>query len=65
MSAFEFFWKRWRNCWAPSLAEASPEARERYTIGWDGALLVWDPDDGEINEDLLVAHYLRGGIEQV
>lgn len=51
--------------WAPSLASASPEARERYTIGWDGALLVWDPDDGEINEDLLVAHYLRGGIEQV
>ncbi len=51
--------------WTPSLAAASPEARERYTIGWDGALLVWDPDDGEINEDLLVAHYLRGGIERI
>lgn len=49
--------------WVPTLAAASPEARERYAIGWDGALLVWDPDDGEINEDLLVAHYLRGGIE--
>jgi hypothetical protein len=49
--------------WAPSLAGAAQVDLERCQIGWDGALIYWDPDDGPINEDLLVATFLRGGIE--
>jgi hypothetical protein len=47
--------------WIPSLAHAAPADLEKYQIGWDGLLIYWDPDDGPINEDLLVATYLRGG----
>lgn len=47
--------------WIPTLAQATPADREKYRIGWDGRLLYWDPDDGPINEDLLVASYLAGG----
>ena len=49
--------------WIPSLAQATPADREKYQIGWDGRLLYWDPDDGPINEDLLVSTYLVAGNE--
>ena len=49
--------------WVPSLAVADQDALQRYQIGWDGALIYWDPEDGPINEDLMVAAYLRGGVE--
>lgn len=49
--------------WIPSLAEADLDALKCYRIGWDGALIYWDPEDGPLNEDLMVATYLRGGIE--
>jgi hypothetical protein len=45
--------------WIPTLANAKPEDREKYGIGWDGQLLYWDPDDGPINEDLPVASFMR------
>jgi len=47
--------------WIPSLERATPADREKYQIGWDGRLLYWDPEDGPINEDLLVATYLASG----
>ena len=47
--------------WIPSLAGAAPEDLAKVRIGWDGLLIYWDPDDGPINEDLLVATYLQGG----
>jgi len=49
--------------WIPSLAVADRDALERYQIGWDGALISWDPEDVPLNEDLLVATYLKGGVE--
>lgn len=50
--------------WIPSLANAAPEDLAKVRIGWDGLLIYWDPDDGPINEDLLVATYLRGGQDE-
>ncbi len=47
--------------WIPSLAAAAPADLAAVRIGWDGLLLYWDPDDGPINEDLLVATFLQGG----
>ena len=47
--------------WIPTLANAKPADLAKVQIGWDGLLIYWDPDDGPINEDLLVANYLQGG----
>jgi hypothetical protein len=47
--------------WIPSLEHAGRADLEKYRIGWDGLLIYWDPEDGPINEDLLVATYLQGG----
>jgi hypothetical protein len=45
--------------WIPTLANATPEDREKVIIGWDGQLLHYDPEDGPINDDLLVASFMR------
>jgi hypothetical protein len=45
--------------WIPTLANATPADREKVIIGWDGQLLHYDPEDGAINEDLLVASFMR------
>jgi hypothetical protein len=45
--------------WIPTLANAAPADREKVIIGWDGQLLHYDPDDGPINDDLLVASFMR------
>lgn len=49
--------------WIPTLYYASPADREKYTIGWDGKLLSWDPDESNINEDLPVSIWLKTGEE--
>ncbi|MBX3052047.1 MAG: DUF2442 domain-containing protein [Caldilineaceae bacterium] len=45
--------------WIPTLLNATPEDRELYSIGWDGRLIYWDPDECAINEDLLIEKYLK------
>lgn len=50
--------------WVPTLQNADPAALEKYRIGWDGLLIYWDPEDGPINEDLLVATFLQGGQQE-
>jgi hypothetical protein len=47
--------------WIPTLYHAQPDDREKYTIGWDGKLLTWDPDESGINEDLPISVWLKGG----
>ena len=42
--------------WFPLLSEATPEQRERYSIGGGGISLHWE----EIDEDLSVAGLLAG-----
>ena len=45
--------------WIPTLYHATPEDRAKVQIGWEGKLLHYDPDLGPINEDLLIAAYMR------
>jgi len=44
--------------WIPSLHNATPEAREMYTINRSRTMLLWDPDKCEINDELRVMDYL-------
>lgn len=45
--------------WIPTLYHASPADREKFFIASDGMSLHWDPDQGSINEDLLIASFMR------
>jgi hypothetical protein len=45
--------------WIPTLANAAPAEREKVFIGNDGHTLHWNPDEGEINEDLRVDSLMR------
>lgn len=44
--------------WIPPLRDAHPKAREQYKIGEDRDVLIWDPEESEINEILRLADYL-------
>jgi hypothetical protein len=44
--------------WIPTLAGATPADREKVTIVLEGHGLLWDPDDGPINEILRLTTYL-------
>ena len=44
--------------WIPSLHNATPEARELYTINRSRTMLLWDPDKCAINDELRVMDYL-------
>lgn len=44
--------------WIPPLRDASPQAREQYKIGEDRDVIIWDPEESEINEILRLADYL-------
>lgn len=45
--------------WIPTLFNATPADREKVVIGEDGQTLHWSPTDGPINEDLVVASFMR------
>jgi hypothetical protein len=44
--------------WIPPLRDASPADREKYHIAEDRDAIIWDPDEGEINEILRLSDYL-------
>lgn len=44
--------------WIPPLRDASPQAREQYRIGEDQDVLIWDPEESDINEILRLSDYL-------
>jgi hypothetical protein len=44
--------------WIPTLWNANPEEREKYTLNSDRTMLIWDPDQCAINDELRVADYL-------
>jgi len=46
--------------WIPPLYNASPQDRERYKINRNRTMLIWDPDEGAINDELRVSDYLMG-----
>ena len=45
--------------WIPTLYNASPEEREKYEINRNRTMLIWDPEKSEINEEVIIAHYLN------
>lgn len=45
--------------WIPTLAHATPADREKVRIGHDGQTLHWNPNEGPINEDLIIASFMR------
>lgn len=44
--------------WIPSLYHAKPAEREKYTINQTKRMLVWDPSETEINEEICIEDYL-------
>jgi hypothetical protein len=44
--------------WIPSLHNASPEEREKYTISQDRTMIIWDPDTCAINDEVRIDDYL-------
>jgi hypothetical protein len=52
--------------WIPTLHNAAPEDREKYEINQSRTMLIWDPDQCGINDEVRIADYLaadcRGSI---
>lgn len=44
--------------WVPSLYHAKPVEREKYKINQTKRMLVWDPAECEINEEIRIEDYL-------
>ena len=44
--------------WIPSLYHAKPVEREKYRINQTKRMLVWDPSNCEINEEIRIEDYL-------
>ncbi len=44
--------------WIPTLHEAAPTERMKYTISQDRKMIIWDPDHCAINEELQIDDYL-------
>jgi hypothetical protein len=47
--------------WIPSLYHAKPAEREKYKINQTKRMLVWDPAECEINEEIRIEDYLGAG----
>jgi hypothetical protein len=44
--------------WIPSLYHAKPVERKKYKINQTKRMLVWDPSECEINEEVRIVDYL-------
>lgn len=44
--------------WIPSLYYAKPAEREKYKINQTKRMLVWDPSESEINDEIRIEDYL-------
>ena len=44
--------------WIPTLYNASPDEREKYEINRSRTMLIWDPEQCAINDELRLADYL-------
>lgn len=47
--------------WIPSLYHAKPADREKYKINQTKRMIIWDPSEGEINEEIRIEDYLGTG----
>ena len=46
--------------WIPTLHNAAPAERRKFTISRDRKALTWDPDICAINDELFIDDYLAG-----
>lgn len=44
--------------WIPTLHNALPEERLKFAISRDRTMLIWDPDQCAINDEIRLADYL-------
>jgi hypothetical protein len=44
--------------WIPSLRDAQPSERAKFTITADRTMLFWDPEESEVNEIVRLSDYL-------
>ncbi len=44
--------------WIPTLYNATPTEREKYTISRDRTVIIWDPDKCSINDEIRIDDYL-------
>lgn len=44
--------------WIPSVNNAAPEERQKFTISRDRKLVIWDPDECAINDEVRIDDYL-------
>ena len=45
--------------WIPTLYNAPPEEREKYEVNQSRTMIIWDPDNCAINDELRISDYLR------
>jgi NAD(P)-dependent dehydrogenase (short-subunit alcohol dehydrogenase family) len=50
--------------WIPTLHNAAPEDREKYEINQSRTMLIWDPDQFGINDEVRIADYLAANIQR-
>jgi len=44
--------------WIPTLHNAAPEERAKYTISRDRKMVIWNPDQCAINDEVRIDDYL-------
>jgi hypothetical protein len=44
--------------WVPTVNNAAPEERQKFTISRDRKLVIWDPDECAINDEVRIDDYL-------
>ena len=44
--------------WIPTVYNAPPEDRLRFEISRDRTMIIWDPEQGSINDELRIRDYL-------
>jgi hypothetical protein len=45
--------------WIPTVHNAAPEDRAKFRVNSSRTMIVWDPEEGSINEELRVQDYLE------
>ena len=49
--------------WIPTVYNAAPEDRLKFEINRSRTMIIWDPDKGNINDELRLEDYLGSGRE--
>jgi hypothetical protein len=44
--------------WIPTVHHAPADEREKFEVNRSRTMIIWDPDKGEINDEIRIADYL-------